>query len=81
MISETYSTVTKKDTIELPDGSLYSILSNRAWTSNLGKYVITKCSGNRLDNKGKLVEINVFANLKLMMVINIGQNLKGQQET
>tara|TARA_B100000242_G_scaffold262491_1_gene208954 strand:+ start:1846 stop:2316 length:471 start_codon:yes stop_codon:yes gene_type:complete len=65
-ISETYSTVTKKDTIELPDGSIYSNFEQTGQgTSNLGKYVITKCSGNRLDNKGKLVEINVFCELEV----------------
>ena len=65
-ISQTYSTVTKKDTIELPDGSIYSNFEQTGQgTSNLGKYVITKCSGNRLDNKGKLLEINVFCELEV----------------
>ena len=55
-ISSTYSTVIKNGTMELPDGSKYSNFDQTGQgTSNLGKYVITKCSGNRLDKKGKLV--------------------------
>ena len=64
-ISNTYSTVTKKDTINLPDGSVYSNFEQTGQgTSNLEKYVITKCSGNRLDKHGKLLEINVFCELE-----------------
>ncbi len=60
-ISNTYSNVIIKDTLKLPDGSIYSNFDQTGQgTSNLGKYVITKCSGNRLDKEGKLVEINVF---------------------
>ena len=60
-VSNTYSNVIKKDTMKLPDGSVYSNFDQTGQgTSNLGKYVITKCSGNRLDREGKLVEINVF---------------------
>ena len=65
-ISKTYSTVHKKDILELPDGSIYSNFEQTGQgTSNLGKYVITKCSGNRLDIKGKLVEINVFCEVEV----------------
>ena len=65
-ISNTYSTVIKKDTIKLPDGSIYSNFEQTGQgTSNLGKYVITKCSGNRIDKAGKLVEINVFCELEV----------------
>ena len=58
-ISSTYSTVIKNGTMELPDGSKYSNFDQTGQgTSNLGKYVITKCSGNRLDKKGKLAVIH-----------------------
>ena len=56
-VSKTYSTVTIKDTTELPDGSIYSNFEQTGQgNSNLGKYVISNCSGNRLDKKGKLFE-------------------------
>ncbi len=65
-VAKTYTTVTKKDTIELPDGSIYSNFEQTGQgTSNLEKYVITKCSGNRLDREGKLVEINVFCEVEV----------------
>jgi hypothetical protein len=49
-VSKTYSTVTIKNTTKLPDGSIYSNFEQTGQgTSNLGKYVITNCSGNRLD--------------------------------
>ena len=65
-ISNTYSTVTKKDTIKLPDGSVYSNFEQTGQgTSNIGKYVITMCSGNRLDKAGKLVEINIYCELEV----------------
>ena len=65
-ISNTYSTVTIKNTTKLPDGSIYSNFEQTGQgTSNLGKYVITNCSGNRLDKKGKLVEITVFCKVEV----------------
>ena len=65
-VSETYSNVTKKDTIDLPNGSIYSNFEQQGQgTSNLGKYIISKCSGNRLDREGKLVEINVFCEIEV----------------
>ena len=60
-VSKTYSTVTIKNTTKLPDGSIYSNFEQTGQgTSNLGKYVITNCSGNRLDKKDELVEITFF---------------------
>ena len=65
-VSKTYSTVTIKDTTKLPDGSIYSNFEQTGQgTSNLGKYVISNCSGNRLDKKGKLVEITVFCKVEV----------------
>ena len=65
-VSKTYSTVTIKNTTKLPDGSIYSNFEQTGQgTSNLGKYVITNCSGNRLDKKGKLVEITVFCKVEV----------------
>ena len=65
-ISNTYSTVTIKNTTKLPDGSIYSNFEQTAQgTSNLEKYVITSCSGNRIDKKGKLVEITVFCKVEV----------------
>ena len=65
-LSNTYSTVINKGTMELPDGSKYSNFDQTGQgTSNLGKYVITKCTGNRLDKKGKLVEINLFCEIEV----------------
>ena len=65
-VSKTYSTVTIKDTTELPDGSIYSNFEQTGQgNSNLGKYVISNCSGNRLDKKGKLVEITVFCKFEV----------------
>ena len=65
-VSKTYSSVTKKDTIKLPDGSTYTNFEQTGQgTSNIGKYVITNCSGNRIDKEGKLVEINVFCELEV----------------
>ena len=65
-VSKTYSTVTIKDTTELPDGSIYSNFEQTGQgNSNLGKYVISNCSGNRLDKKGKLVEITVFCEFEV----------------
>ena len=65
-VSKTYSTVTIKNTTKLPDGSIYSNFEQTGQgTSNLGKYVITNCSGNRLDKKGKLVEITVFCKFEV----------------
>ena len=73
-VSKTYSTVTIKNTTKLPDGSIYSNFEQTGQgTSNLGKYVITNCSGNRLDKKGKLVEITVFCKFEVDDgIINIG---------
>ena len=43
-VSKTYSTVTIKDKIKLPDGSIYSNFEQTGQgTSNLGKYVISNC--------------------------------------
>ena len=65
-VSKTYSTVSIKDTTELPDGSIYSNFEQTGQgNSNLGKYVISNCSGNRLDKKGKLVEITVFCKFEV----------------
>ena len=65
-VSKTYSTVTIKNTTKLPDGSIYSNFEHTGQgTSNLGKYVITNCSGNSLDKKGKLVEITVFCKVEV----------------
>ena len=65
-ISNTYSTVTIKNTTKLPDGSIYSNFEQTGQgTSNLEKYVITSCSGNRIDKKGKLVEITVFCKVEV----------------
>ena len=65
-VSNTYSTVTIKNITKLPDGSIYSNFEQTGQgTSNLGKYVITNCSGNRLDKKGKLVEITVFCKVEV----------------
>ena len=65
-VSKTYSTVTIKNTTKLPHPSIYSNFEQTGQgTSNLGKYVITNCSGNRLDKKGKLVEITVFCKVEV----------------
>ena len=65
-VSKTYSTVTIKNTTKLPDGSIYSNFEQTGQgTSNLGKYVITNCSGNRLDKKGKLLEITLFCKVEV----------------
>ena len=65
-ISNTYRTVTIKNTTKLPDGSIYSNFEQTGQgTSNLEKYVITSCSGNRIDKKGKLVEITVFCKVEV----------------
>ena len=65
-ISNTYSTVTIKNITKLPDGSIYSNFEQTGQgTSNLGKYVITNCSGNRLDKEGKLVEITLFCKIEV----------------
>ena len=65
-VSKTYSTVTIKDITKLPDVSIYSNFEQTGQgTSNLGKYVISSCSGNRLDKKGKLVEITVFCKVEV----------------
>ena len=65
-VSKTYSTVTIKNITELPDGSIYSNFEQTGQgNSNLGKYVISNCSGNRLDKKGKLVEITVFCKFEV----------------
>ena len=65
-VSKTYSTVTIKNTTKLPDGSIYSNFEQTGQgTSNLEKYVITSCSGNRIDKKGKLVEITVFCKVEV----------------
>ena len=65
-VSKTYSTVTIKNTTKLPDGSIYSNFEQTGQgNSNLGKYVISNCSGNRLDKKGKLVEITVFCEFEV----------------
>ena len=65
-VSKTYSAVTIKDTIKLPDDYIYSNFEQTGQgTSNLGKYVISNCSGNRLDKKGKLVEITVFCKFEV----------------
>ena len=65
-VSKTYSTVTIKNTTKLPDGSIYSNFEQTGQgTSNLGKYVISNCSGNRLDKKGKLLEITVFCKIEV----------------
>ena len=54
------------NTTKLPDGSIYSNFEQTGQgTSNLGKYVISNCSGNRLDKKGKLVEITVFCKVEV----------------
>ena len=65
-VSKTYSTITIKNITELPDGSIYSNFEQTGQgNSNLGKYVISNCSGNRLDKKGKLVEITVFCKFEV----------------
>ena len=65
-VSKTYSTVTIKNTTKLPDGSIYSNFEQTGQgTSNLGKYVITNCSGNRLEKKGKLLEITLFCKVEV----------------
>ena len=64
--SNTYTTVTKKNILMLPDGLIYSNFDQTGLgTSNLGKYTIAKCSGNRLDREGKLVEINVYCEIEV----------------
>ena len=54
--SSTFSTVTILDKIILPDGSIYiNFNQSGQGTSNLGKYAVSKCSGNRTDKNGKLI--------------------------
>ena len=64
--SSTYSNVTISDKTILPDGSIY-LNFNQAGQgrSNLGKYAVSKCSGNRTDKKGKLLELIVYCEVEL----------------
>ena len=65
-ISSTFSTVTILDKLILPDGSIYINFSQSGQgTSNLGKYAVSKCSGNRTDKKGKLIELIVYCEIEL----------------
>ena len=64
--SSTFSTVTILDKIILPDGSIYiNFNQSGQGTSNLGKYAVSKCSGNRTDKKGKLIELVVYCEVEL----------------
>ncbi len=64
--SNTFSTVNIVDNMLLPDGSIYSnFIQTGQGTSNLGKYSVSNCSGNRLDKKGKLLELIVFCETEL----------------
>ena len=50
--SSTYSSVTISDKTILPDGSIYLNFNQLGQgTSNLAKYAVSKCSGNRTDKK------------------------------
>ncbi len=64
--SNTYSTVTISDKTILPDGSIYLNFNQTGQgTSNLGKYAVSKCSGNRTDKKGKLLELIGYCEVEL----------------
>ena len=64
--SSTYSTVTISDKTILPDGSIYLNFNQAGQgTSNLGKYAVSKCSGNRTDKKGKLLKLIVYCEVEL----------------
>ena len=65
-INNTYSTMNIKDRVFLPDGSIYSNFDvSGQGTSNLEKYSVTKCSGNRIDKDGKLLEITTICEVEL----------------
>ena len=65
-ISSTFSTVTISDKTILPDGSIYlNFNQSGQGTSNLGKYAVSKCSGNRTDKNGKLLKLIVYCEVEL----------------
>ena len=58
--------LTYKAVNPLPDGSIYINFSQSGQgTSNLGKYTMSKCSGNRTDKKGKLLELIDYCEVEL----------------
>ena len=64
--SSTFSTVTILDKIVLPDGAIYKNFKQSGQViNNLGKYAVSKCSGNRTDKKGKLLELIVYCEVEL----------------
>ncbi|MBF95819.1 MAG: hypothetical protein CFH34_01314 [Alphaproteobacteria bacterium MarineAlpha9_Bin4] len=64
--SSTFATVTITDEIVMPDGSIYKNFEQSGQgTSNLGKYSVSKCSGNRRDKNGKLQELTVYCEIEL----------------
>ena len=64
--SNTFATVTVENKMLLPDGSIYlNFKQTGQGTSNLGKYSVTNCSGNRIDRKGKLKKLEVFCEVEL----------------
>ena len=65
-ISSTFSTVTISDKTILPDGSIYlNFNQSGQGTSNLGKYAVSKCSGNRTDKNGKLLKLIIYCEVEL----------------
>ena len=64
--TSTFSTVTITDKTTMPDGSIYLNFSQSGQgISNLGKYAVSKCSGNRVDKSGKLIELTVYCEVEL----------------
>ncbi len=65
-ISETFATISVTNKMLLPDGSTYlNFKQSGQGTNNLGKYAVTNCSGNRIDRKGKLIELTVYCESEL----------------
>ncbi len=64
--SSTFSKVTILDKVTLPDSSIYTNFNQSGQvTNNLGKYGLSKCTGNRTDKKGKLLELIVYCEIEL----------------
>ena len=64
--SSTFATITITDKMIIPDGSTYTNFTQSGQgTSNIGKYTLSKCSGNRKDKHGKLLKLTVYCEVEL----------------
>ena len=65
-IEEGIGTINEYNRVNLPDGSIYSILKGTgAGKDNTGKYSSGLCIGHRLEKDNSLIELKVYCDMEL----------------